>query len=78
MTTQNLPSSDTSFSVLNESLIGEVDLNEDQYTNSLPHDVLKIREKFLLDWFTVYYWRCKKENVIANLTTYLTQIKAPY
>lgn len=50
MTTQNLPYSDTSFPVLNESLIGEVDLNEDQYNNSLPHDVLKIREKFLLEW----------------------------
>ncbi|EFX65884.1 hypothetical protein DAPPUDRAFT_116883 [Daphnia pulex] len=129
MTTPTLPSSDTSFSVLNESLIGEVDLNEDQYTNSLPHDVLQIREKFLLEWNSliklsqdvasdssstrrvtrseilakkkdisskVYnslkqytYELFKKElggsqyitgdardKVIANLTTYLTQIKA--
>ncbi|EFX64399.1 hypothetical protein DAPPUDRAFT_118216 [Daphnia pulex] len=50
MTTPTVPSSDTSFSVLNESLIGEIDLNEDQYTNSLPHNVLQIREKFLLEW----------------------------
>lgn len=50
MTTQTLPSSDTSFAALNESLIGEIDLEEDQYINSLPHSVLPLREKFLLEW----------------------------
>ncbi|EFX68095.1 hypothetical protein DAPPUDRAFT_114860 [Daphnia pulex] len=110
MTTPTLPSSDTSFSVLNESLIGEVDLNEDQYTNSLPHDVLQIREKFLLEWNSLiklsqdvasdssstrrvtrseilakkkdissgsqYFTGDARDKVVANLITYLTQIKA--
>ncbi len=50
MTTPTLPSSDTSFDAFNESKIGEIDLEEDQYINSLPHSVFWIREKLLLEW----------------------------
>jgi hypothetical protein len=50
MTTPILPSSDTSFSALNESLLGEIDLEEDHYINSLPETVLPVRDNFLRQW----------------------------
>ncbi len=53
MTNPTSSSSDISFAALKESLIGEIELEEDQYTKSLPHNVLAIREIFLLEWNTL-------------------------
>ncbi|EFX66896.1 hypothetical protein DAPPUDRAFT_115918 [Daphnia pulex] len=50
MTTPTLPSKDTSYAALNESLIGEIDLEEDSYIRSLPLNILPIRETFLSQW----------------------------
>ncbi|EFX78822.1 hypothetical protein DAPPUDRAFT_104942 [Daphnia pulex] len=50
MTTPTLPSKDTSYAALNESLIGEIDLEEDSYIRSLPQNILPIRERFLSQW----------------------------
>jgi len=48
MTTPTLPSKDTSYAALNESLIGEIDLEEDSYIRSLPQNILPIRERFFI------------------------------
>ena len=50
MTTPTLPSSNTSFAALNESLIGEIELEEEQYINSLPESVLPVRNNFIQHW----------------------------
>ena len=48
MTTPTLPSKNTSYAALNESLIGEIDLEEDSYIRSLPQNILPITERFFL------------------------------
>jgi hypothetical protein len=47
MSKPTLPSKDTSYAALSESLIGEIDLEEDSYIRSLPQNILPIREKVL-------------------------------
>ena len=42
--------SDTSFTAINESLIDEIDLEEDAYVNSLDDSVLKFRNNFVAHW----------------------------
>ena len=42
--------SDTSFTIIYESLIEELDLEEDTYVKSLADSVIQIRNKFLKHW----------------------------
>jgi hypothetical protein len=47
MTNTQTTISDTSFTAINESLIDEIDLEEDAYVNSLADSVLKVRNNFV-------------------------------
>jgi hypothetical protein len=50
MTNPQTTISDTSFTAINESLIDEIDLEEDAYVNSLADSVLKVRNNFVTHW----------------------------
>ncbi|EFX66859.1 hypothetical protein DAPPUDRAFT_331668 [Daphnia pulex] len=50
MTNTQTTISDTSFTAINESLIDEIDLEEDAYVNSLADSVLKVRNNFVTHW----------------------------
>ena len=44
------PSIDSSFSVINESLLGDLELSVEKYIRSLPQHVVAIRDNFITNW----------------------------
>ncbi|XP_046633328.1 myosin-11-like [Daphnia pulicaria] len=70
MTNPQTTISDTSFTAINESLIDEIDLEEDAYVNSLADSVLKEFGS------SVYLTGEAKEKVLEKLGTYFVELKA--
>jgi hypothetical protein len=70
MTTPTLPSKDTSYAALNESLIGEIKI---QVYNSLKQYTYEFYKKELGG--SQYITGDAKEKVVDDIATYLVQLK---
>ena len=71
------PSIDISYSAINESLLGELELSVDKYIRSIPQHVVAIRDTFIQNWNDLIQINRNKElpGERTSRTAYVTRSK---
>ena len=71
------PPLETSYSAINESLLGEFEVSVNKYIRSLPQHVVEIRDTFLKNWNDLIQTNSNKElaGERTSRSVYLTRSK---